>query len=69
MSEFYENLVAKNRKIRDPQKFYEEDLYFDGRPKFFKAIMRRLGFDESEAIDIRQFSRIIKPCSFKNLEK
>jgi len=53
MSEFYENLVAKDRKIRDPQKFYDEDLYFDGRPKFFKAIMRRLGFDESEAIDIR----------------
>jgi hypothetical protein len=38
-------------------------LYLDTRPKFFKAIMRRLGVDTTKKIDFKEFARILKPSN------
>lgn len=41
----------------------DNDLYLDTRPKFFKAIMRRLGVDMTKKISFREFASLLKPLS------
>ena len=41
-------------------------LYLDTRPKFLKAIMRRLGLDMTRKVEYREFARILKPCRPQN---
>lgn len=36
-------------------------LYYDSRPKFYRAIMRRLGVDSTHKINFPEFSRMLKP--------
>ena len=52
MTMFYNNFVANSPKF-GPSSFE--------KPKFLKAVMRRLGFDTTQRIDFREFSGIIKP--------
>lgn len=37
-------------------------LYLDTRPKFYKAIMRRLGMDMTKKINYQEFAELLKPC-------
>jgi len=42
-------------------------LFYDSRPKFYRAIMRRLGVDMTHKINYSQFSRLLKPSQPENL--
>jgi hypothetical protein len=42
-------------------------LYYDSRPKFYRAIMRRLGVDMTHKINYPEFARMLKPSQLTNV--
>ena len=53
----------------DIQSTQGSGVYLDTRPKFYKAIIRRLGLDTTQKIDYRDFSALLKPCQPQNMLK
>ena len=59
--EQYFKFMINRQNGDDPLTIEGTGMYLDTRPKFYKAIMRRLGLDMTKKIDYREFSRILKP--------
>lgn len=65
--ETYFNTMMTRHNGFDPLSVNGTGFALDLRPKFFKALMRRLGLDMTKKIDYREFARILKPSSTENL--
>jgi hypothetical protein len=66
METYFNNMMTRHNGF-DPSTIQGTGFSLDLRPKFFKALMRRLGLDMTKKIDFREFAKIIKPSSTENL--
>lgn len=66
MEHYFRYMITRQNGY-DPSTGQGTGLYLETRPKFYKAIMRRLGLDMTRKIDFREFSRILKPCQPSNM--
>jgi hypothetical protein len=65
MDVYFNNMITRHNGF-DPSTISGTGFALDLRPKFLKAIMRRLGLDMTKKIDFREFA---KPSSTENLVK
>jgi len=61
MEHYFKYMITRHNGY-DPSTTAGTGLYLETDPKFYKAIMRRLGLDTTRKIDYREFARILKPC-------
>ena len=64
--EQYHRYMTNPRGGAGPPGVRDSGLYLDIRPKFLKAIMRRLGLDMTRKVEYREFARILKPSRPEN---
>ena len=68
MDTYFNTMVTRHNGF-DATSIEGSGFALDLRPKFLKALMRRLGLDMTQKIDYREFARIIKPSSTELLVK
>ena len=61
MEQYFQHMVNTGNLGMNPASIEGTGLYLDTRPRFFKAIMRRLGIDTTKKIDYKDFAKILKP--------
>jgi len=61
MEHYFKYMVNPSNGYYDLTSLEGTGLALDTRPKFFKAIMRRLGHDTTCKINFREFSSLLKP--------
>jgi len=66
MEFFFKHMISKRNGF-DPASVGGTGFYLDTRPKFYKAIMRRLGVDTTKKITFREFADLLKPCPTKTM--
>ena len=51
MEQYFKNMINTSNLGMNPASIEGTGLYFDTRPAFYKAIMRRLGIDSTRKIN------------------
>jgi hypothetical protein len=68
MTTYFNTLMTRENGF-DPFSIDGSKYSLYTQPKFYKALMRRLGLDMTKKIEYREFARILKPSSTENLVK
>jgi len=66
METYFKYMINKKNGF-DPSTIKGTGFYLDTRPKFMKAIMRRLGVDSTQKISFREFADLMKPSPPDNV--
>lgn len=69
MEQYFKNMINTHNLGLNPGTVQGTGLYLDTRPKFYKAIMRRLGMDETRKINFQEFARLLKPSLSENVKR
>ena len=67
MEEYFKNMMHTGNLGLNPGTVEGTGMYLDTRPKFFKAIMRRLGIDQTKKLNFQEFARMLKPSESSNV--
>lgn len=68
MEHYFKYMITRQNGY-DPSTTAGTGLYLETNPKFYNAIMRRLGLGVTRKIDYREFAKILKPCKPANMLK
>ena len=68
MTTYFNTLMTRENGF-DPFSIDGSKYSLYTQPKFYKALLRRLGLDMTKKIEYREFARILKPSSSENLVK
>lgn len=67
MEQYFKNMLTQSNLGLDPMSSEGTGMFLDTRPSFFKAIIRRLGFDATKKINYQEFAKILKPSQPSNI--
>lgn len=67
MEQYFKTMINKSNLGMNPASIEGTGLYLDTRPKFFRAIMRRLGIDMTYKINFKEFANLLKPSKPSNM--
>lgn len=67
MEQYFKTMLHPGNLGLDPNSLQGTGLHLDTRPKFYRAIMRRLGVDMTHKINFKEFARILKPSQPSNV--
>lgn len=69
MDQYFKHMINKQNLGMNPFSIEGTGLYYDSRPEFYEAIMRRLGVDTAHKINCQEFEKMIKPIKPDNIRK
>jgi hypothetical protein len=69
MEQYFKTMINTGNLGLNPATVQGTGLYLDTRPKFYKAIMRRLGMDTTKKINYQEFSELLKPCPTECIQR
>jgi hypothetical protein len=67
MEQYFKTMLRPSNLGLDPSSLQGTGLHLDTRPKFYRAIMRRLGVDMTHKINFQEFAKILKPSQPSNV--
>ena len=67
MQTYFKTMLNKSNLGLNPMSSEGTGLFLDTRPSFYKAIMRRLGFDQTKKINYQEFAKLLKPSQPENV--
>lgn len=67
MEQYFKTMLHPGNLGLDPASVQGTGLHLDTRPKFYRAIMRRLGVDMTHKINFKEFAKILKPSQPSNV--
>ena len=69
MEQYFKNMINTGNLGLNPATIQGTGMYLDTRPKFYKAMMRRLGIDMTKKINYQEFASLLKPCNPESMIK
>ena len=69
MEQYFKNMINTGTVGLNPFTVEGTGMYLDTRPKFYKAIMRRLGVDLTHKMNYQEFAKMVKPSKQENVKR